>query len=153
MVIQTNGALFLKLGLETAGFIRWKTYKEDANVERFRGWYGCSPTTCETIWIALQRSNNDECRIGRDANPLHLLLALRFLNAYCTEKELSGMFNMSEKSARKWSGRYTRSIQLLLEEMVSGRKMGCLLTGNFLEAAHPSLICRWRFLCLSGWLR
>ena len=118
-MIPFDQVSFMKLGLETAGFSRWEMYLEHTNIDRFRGWYGSRPTVCETVWRMLQWSVNEECRIGSDANPMHLLLALRFLKAYSTELELAGQFKITEKAVQKWSGMYVRKINLLLEEMVS----------------------------------
>jgi hypothetical protein len=118
-MIQFDAASFTKLGLETAGFFKWESYLPSTNIDRFRGLYGPSPEICETVWIELQMSDNDDCHIGDDANPLHLLLGLWFLRAYSTERELAGMFKMSEKAVRKWSGTYAYKISLLLVDMVS----------------------------------
>ena len=109
----------MRLGLEIAGFKKWETYEEHTNEARFRGWYGPSAKLCAKIWLGLQSSTLDECRIANNENPVHLLLALRFLRAYPSEKELAGTFGMSEKSVRKWSAAYTRKLQLLLPGTVS----------------------------------
>ena len=112
-------AFFMKLGLETAGFSKWETYLEHTNVHRFRGWYGCSPKVCAKAWTMILQNDDDEFAIAEgSANPIHLLLALHFLNAYSTELELAGLFKMSEKAVRKYCGMYARKIQLLLEAMV-----------------------------------
>jgi hypothetical protein len=47
-----------------------------------------------------------ECCIASNANPLHLILALKMLRAYTTEIELAGLFGLSEKTVRKWSSIY-----------------------------------------------
>jgi hypothetical protein len=100
---------FMELGLEMAGFKHWRSYKEKGKVERFRSLFGAAPTTCETIWADLQVTGH----LTGDENRLGLLLALRFLKAYPTEKELSGMFQMSDKIVRKWVKVYVRKIQRL----------------------------------------
>jgi hypothetical protein len=97
MAILITDQQFLILGLESAGFTAgWERTSNATNVERFRCWYGPIPKCCEKIWFDLQ--NTVECCIGSDANPLHFLLALRFLKGYPTETELAGTFAMSEKS-------------------------------------------------------
>ena len=115
----TDKTAFMRLGLQIAGFDKWETYMEHTNIARFRAWYGPTPTTCAKVWLDLQSSTVDGCSIGSDANPVHLLLALRFLKAYPSETELAGTFQISEKSVRKWSAAYTRKLQLLLPQMVS----------------------------------
>jgi hypothetical protein len=136
---------FMRLGLETAGFSKWETYLEQRNIDRFRSWYGCRPAVCEAVWIKLQEQNVDdeeeECGGNREhsANPMHLLLGLRFLWAYSTEVELAGLFKMNEKAVRKYCGVYAHRIQLLLADMVSWQKAAiCCSTFE----AHPLCRCR-----------
>ena len=116
MAILITDQQFMILGLESAGFTGWERTSNAANVERFRCWYGPRPKCCEKIWFDLQ--NSVECCIGSDANPLHFLLALRFLKGYPTETELAETFAMSEKTVRKWTSFYVQKIQLLKEEKV-----------------------------------
>ena len=118
MAILITDQQFMILGLESAGFSGWERTSNATNVERFRCcWYGPRPKCCEKIWFDLQ--NSVECCIGIDANPLHFLLALRFLKGYpSTETELAGTFAMSEKTVRKWTSFYVQKIQLLKEEKV-----------------------------------
>jgi hypothetical protein len=111
-------AFFMKHGLETAGFSKWEKYLEHTNVDRFRGWYGCRPKICETVWMKMEQNVDDEFGIDEIANPMYLLLALRFLNAYETELELAGHFKMSEKAVRKYCGMYATKVSLLLQGMV-----------------------------------
>ena len=97
MAILITDQQFMILGLESAGFSGWERTSNARNVERFRCWYGPRPKCCEKIWFDLQ--NSVECCIGIDANPLHFLLALRFLKGYpSAETELAGTFAMSEKT-------------------------------------------------------
>jgi len=114
-----NADQFMALGLELAGYKRWRRYKEKANIERFKAHFGCLPKSCENIWIDLQTTTNAECHIDSAADPKHLLLALNFLWEYPTEKRLFTMFQVTEKTARKWCEIYTRKIQLLLPDKVN----------------------------------
>lgn len=119
MTAPLDSAFFMKHGLETAGFSKWETYLEHTNVHRFRGWYGCSPKVCAKVWTMIQQNVDDEFAVAEDnANPMHLLLALNFLNTYGTELDLAGRFKMPEKVVRNYSGMYVSRIQLLLEGMV-----------------------------------
>jgi hypothetical protein len=109
----------MALGLELAGYKRWQSYKEEANIKRFKAQYGALPESCENIWVDLQTTPDEDCCIESDASPRLLLLALRFLWVYPTEKQLCTMFDMSEKTVRKWSGIFSRKLQLLLPNKVS----------------------------------
>lgn len=100
---------FLALGLETVGYDRWESYKEDANIKRFRQHFGVDPQTCEEVWSDVKRSMPG-------AKPKHLLLGLRWLWKYDTEADLSPMFDMSEKTVRKWTKQLVSEIMKLLPE-------------------------------------
>lgn len=119
MVYRITAEQFMALGLELAGYKRWRKYKVKTNIERFRAHFGALPKSCENIWFDLQMSANPECRIDSDADPKHLLLAFNFLWEYPTQKKLFTMFQLTEKTVGKWSKLYTRKIQLLLPSKVS----------------------------------
>lgn len=125
MLNHISANQFMALGLELAGYKRWRRYKEKANIERFKAHFGALPKSCEKMWIDLQTTTNDECRIDSGANPKHFLLALHFLWEYPTEKKLFTMFQLTEKTVRKWWEIYARKIQLLLPDMVS-ESIGCI---------------------------
>jgi hypothetical protein len=119
MVVRVSAEEFMAIGLELAGYKRWQSYKEKANIQRFKAHYGAVPKSCENIWVDLQVTTDEECRIEGDASPRLLLLGLRFLWVYPTEKHLCTMFQMSEKTVRRWSGIFSRKLQLLLPSKVS----------------------------------
>jgi hypothetical protein len=110
MIVRIRDSDFMSLGLEWAGFMRWKNHKHETNLEHFKGWYGASPKSCERIWFDLQTTIEEEFRINSDANPLHLLLTLHFLKSYQTELILSPTFSMTEKTVRKWIGVYMAQV-------------------------------------------
>lgn len=118
MLINFSAAEFLALGLELAGYKDFRLYNENRNIERFKSHFGTSPKSCEDIFKDMQTIGNEESRL-RNAKPQHLLLGLRFLWAYPTERDLGRMFQMSEKTVRKWSGIYVFHIHLLLPTKVS----------------------------------
>lgn len=118
MVVRVTAHEFMELGLELAGYKRWKRYKEKANIQRFKSHFGPLPKSCENIWIDLQTTTDAACRIESDADPKHLLLGLRFLWKYQTEDDLGAFFQMTSKTVRKWSHVYARKIQLLLPNKV-----------------------------------
>jgi hypothetical protein len=119
MVVCISASEFMALGLELAGYKKWQSYKEKNNIERFKAHYGALPKSCENIWIDLQMATDDECCIKSDASPRLLLLGLRFLWVYPTENQLCTMFDMSEKTVRRWSGVFSRKLQLLFPKKVS----------------------------------
>ena len=100
MIVHISAHSFMGMGLETAGYRSWQTYKEEKNVERFKAWFGAKPISCEKIWSDLQTTTINEARIEKNANPLHLLLALHFLKAYPTENKLTAIFNMNSERTR-----------------------------------------------------
>ncbi len=115
MAVRITDEEFMAIGLEAAGYKRWGRCKPKTNLRNFRAHYGCCPKSCENMWMDLQLSPNQECRIEPNANPKLLLLGIRFLWRYETEKELCSRFDMSEPTVRKWKSLYARKIQLLLK--------------------------------------
>ena len=101
MSMQVPFIEFMRLGLEISGFHHWEANNEKSNLERFRGLYGMSPKRCEQLWNDLQLNDDLEGRITSDANPLHLLLALRLMRTYSSEIVLAGLFGLSDKAVRK----------------------------------------------------
>jgi hypothetical protein len=122
MVVRIRDSEFMALGLEWAGFMRWKNHNYETNLEHFKGWYGASPKSCELIWVDLQTTIGEEFCINSDANPSHLLLTLHFLKSYPTELILAPTFRMNEKTARKWIGVYMGKMQLLKVNKVHDRR-------------------------------
>ena len=109
------------LGLETARHSKWRQYKHEKNIERFKEAYGVLPEVCHQIWIDL-RSATGYKKLSKNANPIHLLLALRFLFAYPTEQDLCNFFNIRSKNTiEKWVKVYVGKIKELLQV-----KMGTL---------------------------
>jgi len=52
-------------------------------------------------------------------NLVYFLMTLNWMKTYKTEEEISGMFNVIEKTARKWIWIFTNAIQALKESKVS----------------------------------
>lgn len=118
MIVHFTANQFMGLGLELAGYKRWRSYKEKANIERFKAHFGAHPRSCEQMWIKLQTTTNDECRIDSSDHPKYLLLAFHFLWEYPTEKKFYSMFQITEKTVRHWCEVWTRKIQALLPDVV-----------------------------------
>jgi len=115
MALATND--FLEIGLKIGGHTKWKTHKESANVQRFKELFGVTPATCSSIWNDMIGANaEDDCHIDNDANPVHFLLAVRFLFRYEREKDLARMFGTAPKTMRPWQRLYVWKLQALLQK-------------------------------------
>lgn len=111
---------FMRLGLEHAGEYKWMTYKHHCNLDRFRTYYGVTPRTCARLWHYMRDSNDPKIRLYKNANPSHLLLAIRFCWRYEREKELGMRFQIrSEKTVRKWVKFYLNRMRLLLPSFMA----------------------------------
>jgi len=120
MVALVSADAFLGLGLKLAGYKHWRRYKEKPNLERFRSHFGVLPKTCEDMWSDMLTSTDPECRLESNADPKHLLLGIHFLWKYKTEQQLFTMFQLTEKTVRKWCSLYVQKMQLLLPNKVCG---------------------------------
>ena len=104
---------FLELGMEIAGYDRWRFNKEATNFDNFKSDIGVTPLTCSQIWsdlIAL-----DESPITVFSKPMHLLLVCRYLFLYSTEKQLGQFFKIrSEDTVRKHCKEGVEVLQRLL---------------------------------------
>jgi hypothetical protein len=110
---------FMGLGLEIGGHSRWRTYKYEANVKRFKQAFGVIPETCVLIWDVLRNSMDAAVRLKKEDKPKHLLVAIRFLWTYDEEYDLSRFFGFqSHTTARKWWKIYVTKIEKLLDMKV-----------------------------------
>lgn len=66
---------FLELGLETANYPKWESYKPHMQIDRFKKAYCVTPQTCADAWADLRNcAVDDRSRLAPDARPIHLLL-------------------------------------------------------------------------------
>jgi hypothetical protein len=102
----------LSYGLMFAGFneLRQKSVNKDKNIERFRCCYGVGHKAV----VALIKDLPD-----KDFQLKHLFLALNFLKTYNTQTVLSGWWDISEETVRKWTKHFQLEIQKLKEKKVS----------------------------------
>lgn len=63
---------------------------------RYRAMFGCTPLVSSITWNLIK---ND---LPQNATPNHLLWALFFLKAYNNEEINHAVFNVDEKTYRKW---------------------------------------------------
>ena len=106
---------FLNLGLLQAGYGNWQQWKANSAMQKFKQHYGVTPQTCADVWRELEQSTNPVARVGPADNPLHLLLAIRFMFTYDTEADLSSFFGIrSHQTIREKCRIFCHKIQLLL---------------------------------------
>jgi hypothetical protein len=110
---------FMGLGLELGLHTKWRTYKHDQNINRFKADFGIIPESCVLLWDALRNSMDPTVRLPGNAKPMHFLLAVRFLWKYHEECDLARYFGMRSKTtARKWWKIYVIKIEKLLDRKV-----------------------------------
>jgi hypothetical protein len=61
---------FMGLGLEIGGHTRWRTYKHEANIKRFKEAYGVIPESCVLLWDALRNSMDPTIRLLKNGRLL-----------------------------------------------------------------------------------
>jgi hypothetical protein len=118
-IIHTPDEL-LEYGLTLAGFpIRRQQICRKALIARFVGCYGAKPVVYSALWEDFQTTTIAAARIQeKDLSLDYYFMTLAFLKSYLTESQLSGMFNVSEKTARTWVRFYVNKIQALKPQKV-----------------------------------
>ena len=104
-----------RIGCELMG--KKFTKRHDYFIRRFRGWYGVDPAVVAILWNMLE--TNGICRRIKSNNIIHLMWALHFLKDYGTEHQYSALFNVDEKTYRKWIWLYIEAIFSLVRRIVS----------------------------------
>lgn len=138
MVLQHD---FLALGLEIAGFRRWKQHADKTNLRHFRSIYGTSPLICQHIWHDLTNiyDSSGKPAIHTASQPLFLLLTLRWFKTYETEMQLGGLFSMSPKTIRKHLSAYSAKLQLLKNHKVCKVCLGIVQLAAHALTNHVTL--------------
>jgi len=119
-IIRVSEEDLLARGLKSVGF---DSYGQESNclktkILRFRASFGCDPKTCAAVFTEIQSIDLEgSCVKYHDVN--YFLMTLNWLKSYKTEAEISGVFNVTEKTLRQWIWNYTKSIQALKEKKVS----------------------------------
>lgn len=111
----------MAIGLTIFNYHRWEKYKLEANIDRFMSQFGVTPNAAALVWDTLVDSTDPAIQIqrGRCTKPKFLLLALRWLFVYETERQIGPIFaihsrNTVEKHLKIW----VRKIQLCLPALV-----------------------------------
>jgi hypothetical protein len=110
------------IGLMFFKYYKWEKYSLATNINRFKLQYGVIPATVNAIWNALIETEDDEFKLkaGPKAKLKYLLLALRWLFAYETERQLGPHFDIhSTNTTSRYAKLWTRKIQSLLFLLVS----------------------------------
>ena len=107
----------IELGLDAVGFDKRRQRNATTNNTRFCACYGAGPKSCVKILEDLQTTGNVEARIN-EPNLIDFLMAMNWLKTYKTESELAGLFNVDEKTSRKWVWKYVKAIRALKHQKV-----------------------------------
>ena len=94
----------------------------------FRAHTGTSPDVCSLIWNEI--SSNEQC--SSYMRPVHLLWALHFLKAYCTEDVIAPRLGTTRKMYRKWVWKVLQLICSMIRKVVRIRNGGSSLVCPFL---------------------
>jgi hypothetical protein len=82
--------------------------------------YGSNPVVYAAIFEDLQMTQLPDARVDPQTLCVEsFLMAFHFMKCYPTENQLSGLFKICEKTARKWGWFYAKKIQALKEEKVN----------------------------------
>lgn len=118
-IIHTPDEL-LEFGLNIAGFpIQRQQVCRKTLIARFVGHYGAKPVAYSMLWEDFQTTTIAAARIQeKDLSLDYYFMTLAFLKSYLTESQLSGMFKVSEKTARTWIRFYVHKIQALKPQKI-----------------------------------
>jgi hypothetical protein len=96
----------MKMGLKLVGFNRrriLRVWSRKTNVDRFKGFFGASPSVYAEIWEDPQKTDVFEARVPvQDRNPKCFLMAMHHLKRHPTELEREAMFDISRMWGRDW---------------------------------------------------
>jgi len=110
---------FMALGLELSKHRNWRKCKHHCNVDRFRQAYGVTPKSAAQVWHMLRTSADLSCKLPINADPMHLLLAIRFLWRYEVYEDLGRFFEIkSPKTVKRWVEFYLPRVAYLLASLI-----------------------------------
>jgi hypothetical protein len=124
MVLKVSTNDFLLLGLHLVGFLTCGSTCAATNIRRFRAAFGTTPESCSKIFIDLQTFAPAANIAIKKHNASYFLMTLNWLRSYMVEETLAGLYNLSEKTVRKWIWDYTIAIQALKEQKVRRESTG-----------------------------
>lgn len=119
MIINLTVNDWLHLGLSFVGFDkRRRTACNATNASRFSSHYGITPRTCSAVFHDLQTFENEEGEYSQ-VNAKYFLLTMYWLKCYQVEPVLAAVFDINERTARRYIWHYIRRIQALKSSKVS----------------------------------
>lgn len=116
-----NADEILKIGLSIFGTepSQTTTACRETCLVRFRSLYGSNPIVYSEMWEAFQTSTVEAAQIAVKQLVLkYFFMTLYFLKCYPREHELSVLFRVDEKTARRWIKFYTVKIQGLKHQTI-----------------------------------
>ena len=117
MVVHVTAQQFLTIGLEdVVGFDHRRT--DQARIlRRWHAHFGASPETCARIFVDLQTTAIHDARVD-EPDVIDFLVAFFWLKDNATEERIAGLFDMDEKTVRKWKWFYVKKIAALKDQKV-----------------------------------
>jgi hypothetical protein len=120
VVVACSAEQFRLLGFQLRGFDRWLHSGPVSQEEKFRSVFGTHSKVVESVWVGLQSTPFEECRIDtKITKPLHILLTYRWMKSYESEMELHTAFGLAENTVRKHINIVLFKIALLRKIKVS----------------------------------
>ena len=95
----------LSSGLDLTGFSESKS--KSMQLRRYRALFGVYPSVSYRLWSHLIRHLPSDCKIN------HFFWALNFLKTYNSESVRAALFNLDEKTLRKWQWIVVKSLARL----------------------------------------
>jgi DDE superfamily endonuclease len=143
MVVTLTVSAILKKGLEFAGFSadRQKNVKKSTNVDRFRAYYGSNPIVYAQLWEDLQNVAvlpGNWVDLDEEKDITYFFMCLHFLKSYPIETDLAGIFQVCEKTVRKWVWMYATRFQGLKHHKVHVN-CDCVCFIESIKSYHPLL--------------
>ena len=120
---------FIELGLNIdykANEGSWRNNSKERQIEKFVSSYRAHPKALERIWCLTQVTPYPEDRIDDTIEPVHFLVAYRWMNTYESELELHKHFGIPEKKIRHWCKIIPETVAALRKLLVS-TKLECAI--------------------------
>jgi hypothetical protein len=120
-VVALTADEMLRKGLILVGWEpqRQVTVREEKKLDRFKSFYGSTPTVLAKIYEDLQTTDIVDARINaRKHSCDKFLMTAYFFKIYPSEAMMAGTFKVDEKTARKWIWFFAEKIQALKKTKV-----------------------------------
>ena len=114
LAVQSVSFEMLQIGLCIFGEdgTQPKPVNRNTKLTRFRSLYGSNPVVYSEMWEAFQTTSDVAAQIDKkNLITKYFFMTLYFLKCYPREHELSVLFRVDEKTARRWIKFYVEKIQ------------------------------------------